>query len=85
MRNLARVPLLGDIDGEARYRTPNGRMLGRPTVITSDARAIIRAMRRQGSSYREIAAALDAAQVPTPQGGARWYASTVRIIHTREP
>ena len=61
-----------------------GTRLGRPTNITSDARAIIRAMRRQGSSYREIAAALDAAQVPTPQGGLRWYASTVRIIHTRD-
>lgn len=58
-----------------------GTRLGRPTVITPDARAIVRAMRRQGSSYRQIAAALDAAGEPTPQGGTRWHASTVRIIH----
>jgi len=58
-----------------------GTRLGRPTVITPDARAIVRAMRRQGSSYRQIAAALDAAGEPTPQGAARWHASTVRIIH----
>ena len=61
-----------------------GTRLGRPTVISSEARAIIRAMRRRGTSYREIAAALDAANVPTPQGGRRWYASTVRIIDKRE-
>jgi DNA invertase Pin-like site-specific DNA recombinase len=42
--------------------------------------ARIRAERSQGNSFRRIARDLDADGVPTPAGGKRWYASTVRRI-----
>ena len=57
--------------------------LGRPTVVTPEALAIIRAMRGSGSSYRQVAKALNDAGIPTAQGGREWYASTVRAIHQR--
>ena len=60
-----------------------GTALGRPTTVTRDALAIIAAMRGQGSSLRQVAAALNAAKVPTAQGGREWYASTVRAIEQR--
>ena len=60
-----------------------GAKLGRPTVVASEAVAIIRAMRGAGSSYRQVAAALNAEGVPTAQGGREWYASTVRAIEQR--
>ena len=43
----------------------------------------ILAARQAGQSYGRIAAALDAEQVPTPGGGARWYPSTVAGIVKR--
>ena len=60
-----------------------GTKLGRPTVVASEAVAIIRAMRGSGSSYRQVARALNDAAIPTAQGGREWYASTVRAIHQR--
>ena len=60
-----------------------GTKLGRPTTVTRDAVAIILAMRRGGSSLREVAAALNDAGVPTAQGGREWYVSTVRAIEQR--
>ncbi len=62
-----------------------GTKLGRPTTVTRDAVAIILAMRRGGSSLREVAAALNDAGVPTAQGGREWYASTVRAVESRIP
>lgn len=62
-----------------------GAKLGRPTTVTRDAVAIIVAMRRGGSSLREVAAALNGAGVPTAQGGREWYASTVRAVESRLP
>ena len=60
-----------------------GTKLGRPTVVTPEALAIIRAMRGSGSSYRQVARALNDAGIPTAQGGREWYASTVRAIEQR--
>ena len=60
-----------------------GTKLGRPTVVASEAVAIIRAMRGSGSSYRQVARALNDAGIPTAQGGREWYASTVRAIAQR--
>lgn len=60
-----------------------GTKLGRPTVVTPEALAIIRAMRGSGSSYRQVARALNDAGIPTAQGGREWYASTVRAIAQR--
>jgi hypothetical protein len=36
--------------------------------------------REAGRSLREIATDLNDAGVPTAQGGAQWYASTVRAV-----
>ena len=66
--------------GQVKHR---GVKLGRPTVVAREAVAIIRAMRSSGSSYRTIAATLNAENVPTAQGGREWYASTVRAIAER--
>lgn len=63
--------------GQVRAR---GVKLGRPTVVSREAVAVIRAMRGDGASYRRVAAALNAGAVPTAQGGREWYASTVRAI-----
>ena len=60
-----------------------GTPLGRPTVVAREAVAIIRAMRGAGSSYRQVARALNDAGIPTAQGGREWYASTVRAIEQR--
>lgn len=60
-----------------------GVKLGRPTTVTRDAVAIVAAMRGAGSSLRDVADALNRASVPTAQGGARWYASTVRAVEQR--
>ena len=58
----------------------HGKRLGRPTVVTSEAWAVIRAMRSEGASYRKVADALNAQGVPTAQGGRQWYASSVRAV-----
>ena len=54
-----------------------------PSPLYSEAVAIIRAMRGAGSSYRQVAKALNDAGIPTAQGGREWYASTVRAIEQR--
>lgn len=58
----------------------HGKRLGRPTLVTSEAWAVIRAMRGEGASYRKVADALNAQGVPTAQGGRQWYASSVRAV-----
>ena len=60
-----------------------GAKLGRPTTVTRDALAIIAAMRGSGASLRKVADALNAAGVPTAQGGRQWYPATVRKIEQR--
>jgi DNA invertase Pin-like site-specific DNA recombinase len=54
-----------------------------PQVDEVTVQRIVRA-RRRGDSYGQIARRLDAQRVPTPGGGARWYASTVERICKRE-
>ena len=39
--------------------------------------------RERGASVRAIAESLNAAGVPTAQGGAQWYAATVRHVLLR--
>ena len=60
-----------------------GVKLGRPTVVSPEAVAIIRAMRGSGASLRRVAAALNDTHIPTAQGGREWYASTVRAVEAR--
>ena len=69
-----------DALGSVRAR---GVRLGRPVTTHADTEAMIRIMRSSGQGWRAIARALDAAEVPTSQGGAVWRASSVRAIHLR--
>lgn len=58
-----------------------GVKLGRPRTLPDDVRDHIRRMRAEdGYSFGRIAADLNAAGVPTAQGGRRWYPATVRGI-----
>lgn len=60
-----------------------GVALGRPTVHSPEAVAVVTAMRGQGASLRQVARALNDARVPTAQGGREWYASTVNAVLRR--
>ena len=58
-----------------------GVKLGRPRSLPADVRERIRRMREDdGHSFRAIADALNAAGVPTAQGGRKWYPASVRKI-----
>ena len=57
-----------------------GVRLGRPVDLPDDVRRRIASERAAGLSLRAIANTLNAEAVPTAQGGARWYASTVRDV-----
>jgi DNA invertase Pin-like site-specific DNA recombinase len=57
-----------------------GTRLGRPQVLTGDMVERIVRMRRDGASFRAIAAQLEADGVPTARGGATWHASTVKAV-----
>ena len=60
----------------------SGVRLGRPPTLP---KAVVRRIQRQrarGDTLRKIADDLNAAGVPTAQGGAQWYAATVRhVLH----
>jgi DNA invertase Pin-like site-specific DNA recombinase len=59
----------------------NGVKLGRPRQLPSSVRADIESMRHDdGMSLSAIAEALNRCNVPTAQGGAQWWPSTVRAI-----
>jgi hypothetical protein len=60
----------------------DGVRLGRPVLLPADVRDRIAAESASGISLRAIAAALNAESVPTAQGGARWYPSTVAAVLT---
>jgi hypothetical protein len=60
-----------------------GVRLGRPPTVP---KAIVRRIQRQrarGDTLRAIADSLNLDGVPTAQGGAQWYAATVRGILAR--
>jgi DNA invertase Pin-like site-specific DNA recombinase len=61
-------------------RKAAGVRLGRPTGLPDAVRARIAAERREGRTLGAIADRLTADTVPTAQGGARWYPSTVRAV-----
>lgn len=57
-----------------------GVRLGRPVAVSPAVRASVGAWRSAGASLAAIAQHLNDSNVPTAQGGARWYASTVRSV-----
>lgn len=57
-----------------------GVRLGRPQSLPGEVVARIVRERAGGLSLRGVAAVLNRDGVPTGQGGARWYASTVREV-----
>jgi DNA invertase Pin-like site-specific DNA recombinase len=58
----------------------NGVRLGRPRTIPPAVAASVVAERKSGATLQSIADRLTAAGVPTAQGGARWYPSTVASL-----
>ena len=76
--------LIGQRTREAlAIKRASGVRLGRPPTVPQ---AIVRRIQRQrarGDSLRAIADALNRDEVPTAQGGAQWYAATVRGILAR--
>ncbi len=57
-----------------------GTHVGRVSNVSDQTREMIELLRAEGSSYREVASALNAARVPTAQGAREWHASTVRSL-----
>ena len=57
-----------------------GVKLGRPRSLPPATRNRIVRMRKRGKTFREIADTLNGQGVPTAQGGAKWYPSTVRQV-----
>jgi DNA invertase Pin-like site-specific DNA recombinase len=57
-----------------------GVRLGRVSTLPASVRRRIFRDRANGLSYRAIADRLNAANVPTGQGGRQWYAMTVRTV-----
>jgi DNA invertase Pin-like site-specific DNA recombinase len=60
-----------------------GVRIGRPVTLPAQVERRIARARKVGKSYQRIADELNAAKVPTAQGGAKWYASTVRKVARR--
>lgn len=67
--------------GYQRHREQDGRV-GRRPVADHLAQRIVADI-DAGVSYCALARQLTAEQVPTAQGGARWYPSTVKTIYDR--
>jgi DNA invertase Pin-like site-specific DNA recombinase len=57
-----------------------GQRLGRPRLLPDEVVDRIVAERAEGGTIRAIAAGLNADQVPTAHGGARWWPSTVAAV-----
>jgi DNA invertase Pin-like site-specific DNA recombinase len=60
-----------------------GVRLGRPPAVPKPIVRRIRRQRARGDTLRAIADGLNRDRVPTAQGGAQWYAATVRGILAR--
>lgn len=73
--------LIGQRTREAlAVKRSEGVRLGRPRALPSAVVERVVRERKAGRSLRAVAADLNAEGVPTAQGGARWYASTVRAV-----
>ena len=61
----------------------SGVRLGRPPTVPARIVRRIQRQRARDDSLRAIADSLNRDEVPTAQGGAQWYAATVRGILAR--
>ena len=61
----------------------SGVRLGRPPTMPQSVVRRIQRQRARGDTLRKIANDLNEAGVPTAQGGAQWYAATVRHVLLR--
>jgi DNA invertase Pin-like site-specific DNA recombinase len=61
----------------------SGVRLGRPPTVPQAVVRRIQRQRARGESLRAIAESLNGDEVPTAQGGAQWYAATVRHVVLR--
>lgn len=57
-----------------------GVRLGRPTTLRVEVPRRLYRLRSRGLTYQAMADLLNAEGVPTAQGGAKWYAATVRKV-----
>ena len=61
-----------------------GVRLGRPTTLPATVLAQIDDLRATGETLAAIAATMNTEQVPTAQGGARWYPATIAKVLKRQ-
>jgi DNA invertase Pin-like site-specific DNA recombinase len=79
--------IIGQRTAEAlAIKKAQGVRLGRPPQIPENVVAAILGAYEEGHGWSAIARALNDAEVPTAQGGRRWYPSTVRAgVYSRAP
>jgi DNA invertase Pin-like site-specific DNA recombinase len=76
--------LIGQRTREAlAIKRAQGIRLGRPPTVPQSVVRRIQRQRARGETLRAIADSLNRDRVPTAQGGAQWYAATVRGILNR--
>lgn len=63
-----------------RAKQAAGVVLGRPTAVDAEVRDFIVHRRAAGLPYSAIAEQLNIRAIPTPQGGKKWYPSSVRAV-----
>ena len=62
---------------------PQRAPVGRPPAVPADVAARIVAEHTAGRTLGQIARGLDSDQIPTAQGGRRWWSSSVRAVLIR--
>ena len=62
---------------------PTRAPVGRPAAVPSEVAKRIRTEHAAGRTLGQIARGLDADQIPTAQGGRRWWPSSVRAVLIR--
>jgi DNA invertase Pin-like site-specific DNA recombinase len=76
--------LIGQRTKEAlEIKKASGVRLGRPPRVSRSVVRRIQRQRARGETLRAIAESLNRDEVPTAQGGLRWYAATVRHVLIR--